>query len=105
MSDTTTTPNPSPSFRTLTPYACAKVVNAELEELGLPTIPPQMMYTYVNKGYIASFLRDGKKRVSELDLAKWFQGYVAKKQALAGVKATLTQDTTEEPDEDTNESE
>jgi hypothetical protein len=93
MSDTT---NPAPSFRTLTPYGCAKVVNKELEELGLPTLPPQMMYTYVNKGYIDSFIKDGKKRVSELDLAKWFQGYVAKKTAIAAAKATLTQDVTTE---------
>lgn len=78
------------SFRSLSPYACAKVVNPELEEMGLPTLPPQMFYTYVKKGYIPSFVAgDGKTKVSELDLAKWFTGYLAKKQAIAEAKATL----------------
>jgi hypothetical protein len=88
-------------FRTLTPYGCAKIVNAELKEKGLDSLPPQMFYTYVNKGYIASFVNaDGKRRVNELDLAKWFEAYIAKKEALAAAKATLTAKS-----EDTNESE
>lgn len=80
-------------FKSLTAYACAKTVNAELTEMGLDTLPPQMFYTYVKKGYIPSFVAaDGKRKVSELDLAKWFQTYVTKKQALAAAKAQLAAD-------------
>jgi len=76
------------SFRSLSPYACAKVINPELEALGLPTLPPQMFYQYVSKGYIKSFIAaDGKRKVSELELAKWFEGYLTKKAALAKQKA------------------
>jgi hypothetical protein len=76
------------SFRSLSPYACAKVINPELEELGLPTLPPQMFYQYVAKGYITSFVdAAGKRKVNELDLATWFQGYLEKKATLAAKKA------------------
>lgn len=79
-------------FRSLSPYACAGVVNEQLEEMGLPTLPPQMFYTYVKKGYIDSFIAaDGKRKVSELDLAKWFQGYLEKKATLAAKKAAATE--------------
>lgn len=94
--------NNTTSFRSLSPYACAKVVNVELEEAGLPTLPPQMFYTYVNKGYIDSFVNaEGKVRVSEDKLAKWFIPYLAKKQALAAAKANLAAATNVE---DTDES-
>jgi hypothetical protein len=74
------------SFRSHSPYSCTKIVNEQLTERGLTTIPPQMMYTYVAKGYIASFINDaGKRVVSELDLANWFEVYVAKKAALANI--------------------
>lgn len=66
---------------TLTPYACAKIVNAELEKLGInKQLPPQMLYTYVSKGYIKST----EKKVALEDLQEWFVGYVTK---LAGKKA------------------
>lgn len=75
-------------FRTLTPYGCAKVVNEQLEELGLPTLPPQMFYNYVKQGYLESFVAaDGKRKVSELDLAKWFEAYLERKSATAARKA------------------
>jgi hypothetical protein len=82
-------------------------VNPELEEMGLPTLPPQMFYTYVKKGYIPSFkAADGKVKVSEVDLAKWFTGYLAKKQAIAAAKATLAaNDTLTTKVEDTVEAE
>ena len=80
--------NVEQSFRSLSPYGCAKVINPELEEMGLPTLPPQMFYQYVNKGYIPSFVAaDGKRKVSELELAKWFEGYLEKKAARAQKKA------------------
>jgi hypothetical protein len=105
-----TTTNPTPDFRSLSPYGCARVVNVELEELGLSTLPPQMFYTYVKKGYIDSFLAaDGKRKVSEIALAAWFTAYVAKKQALAAAKATIAADpkteaTTEVPAAENDES-
>lgn len=78
------------SFRSLTPYACAKVVNAELRELGLPELRPQMFYNYVKDGRIASFIAaDEKRKVSELDLATWFEGYLGRKAAAAARKANI----------------
>jgi len=64
---------------TMTPYAAAKIVNNELELRGIrKTIPPQMIYTYVNKNYIDSVLVDGKKRITKESLETWFATYVAK---------------------------
>jgi len=77
------------SFKSYTPYGAAKLVNAELQELGHDTIPPQMVYQYVAKGYIKSFLNaDGKRKVNESDLAEWFVGYLQKKADRAAKKAT-----------------
>lgn len=63
----------------MTPYGAAKIVNAVLETYGLKSIPPQMIYNYVGKGYIASTLVDGKKKVSMADLQAWTIKYLAKK--------------------------
>jgi len=63
---------------TMTPYAAAKIVNAMLAEAGVEkTLPPQMFYTYVKKGYIAS--TDG--RVTVEALAEWAEKYIAKQTA------------------------
>lgn len=63
----------------LTPYAAAKIVNTELENLHIEkTLPPQMIYQYVTKGYIPSVLVEGKKRIKEEDLRTWFVTYVQK---------------------------
>jgi hypothetical protein len=78
------------SFKSHSPYKCAQIINEELAELKLPAIPPQMMYNYVKKGYVASFVAaDGKIKVNEIDLANWFTTYLAKKQAIAAAKASL----------------
>jgi hypothetical protein len=70
MSDTT---------NTMTPYAAATLINAQLKEMGFEKkLPPQMLYTYVGKGYIKSVEVDGKKRVTNEALATWFVGYVNK---------------------------
>jgi len=59
----------------LTPYAAAKIVNTLLAEAGVEkTLPPQMFYTYVKKGYIPS--TDG--RIDPKDLAVWAEKYIAK---------------------------
>jgi len=79
MSDTITEP-------TMTPYAAAKLVNQQLADMGVEKVlPPQMLYTYVNKGYIKSVEVGGKKKVTHQALADWFAGYVNKT-----TKATTT---------------
>lgn len=71
----------------MTPYAAAKIVNARLVEEGISKeIPPQMIYNYVSKKYIASELVDGKKRVTEEGLNEWLLGYVNK---LLGKTSTI----------------
>jgi hypothetical protein len=76
------------SFKSYTAYGAAKLVNAELQELGHDTIPPQMVYQYVSKGYIKSFTNAaGKRVVNESDLATWFVDYLNKKAARAAKKA------------------
>lgn len=85
MTDTTT-------IATLSPYACAKIVNEELKNLGVEkTLPPQMFYTYVKKGYIKST----DKKVSLVDLQVWFAAYVHKNFVKASTSTTSTT-TTEE---------
>jgi len=107
---------------TMTPYAAAKIVNTKLADLGIAKkLPPQMLYTYVSKGYVKSTLVDGKPRVTEDQLAEWFAGYVAKltNKAQSEPEAEVTSsvwnfgdieaeqdtdtDTTEVDDEDTDE--
>ena len=73
---------------TYSPYLAAKKVNAQLKEMGITkTLPPQMLYNYVGKGYIKSVVVDGKKRVTDEALAEWFVKYVAK---LQGKTVTVT---------------
>jgi hypothetical protein len=63
----------------MTPYAAAKIVNATLDAEGIEkVIPPQMMYTYANKGYVKSVTVDGKRRITEDGLNEWLLGYVNK---------------------------
>jgi hypothetical protein len=62
-----------------TPYQCATVVNAWLQEKGIvKELPPQMFYTYVKKGYIASLYVDDKRFVELETLQNWFVAYVRK---------------------------
>lgn len=75
--------------RLYTPYECAKVVNAQLEELGRPAgLPPQMFYNYVRQGTLSVIVvQDAKgkpqKLIKEDDLAAWFLGYIERKDQLA----------------------
>lgn len=86
MSNTTETAN----WKSFSPYQCAGVINKELAARGFDIqLPPQMFYTYVNKGYIKSFERNGRKLVLDVDLAKWFEVYLQKKADLAARKAQL----------------
>lgn len=59
----------------LSPYACAKLVNETLAARGVEKVlPPQMFYTYVKKAYIPS--KD--KKVNIVDLQVWFEAYYKK---------------------------
>jgi hypothetical protein len=72
-----------------TPYACAKVVNGQLEELGRPAgLPPQMFYNYIRQGMLATVVVDGKKLVRESVLATWLVGYLERKDKAAAKKMT-----------------
>jgi len=72
---------------TMTPYKAAREVNTQLAELGIEKeLPPQMLYTYVTKGYIKSVEVDGKKRVTAEALAEWFVSYVTKLQGKVTVE-------------------
>lgn len=73
-----------------TPYQCAKVVNEELANQGYEIVlPPQMFYNYIKQGSkslpTVTVEIDGKtqKRVREVDLAVWLQGYLERKSATA----------------------
>jgi hypothetical protein len=71
---------------TMTPYAGTKIVNGWLAKAGVDKkLPPQMIYTYVAKGYIASYETDEldskgepKKVVDEAQLLTWFVKYATK---------------------------
>ena len=67
----------------VTPYAAHKLVNAELQEAGLPSIRPQMMYNYtsgrVAQGKAPFIAFDEAKGVDLEDLSRWTKKYVAKK--------------------------
>ena len=68
--------------QTMTPYAAAKIANAELVEAGIEKVlPPQMFYTYTKKGYIESTEVAGKRVVTRVQLDKWLKGYIQKLQA------------------------
>lgn len=83
---------------TLTPYAAAKIVNEILVNLGVDKVlPPQMLYTYAKKGYIATQLVDGKIRITEAGLQEWVVKYVKKN---FKIDITATAPETEEVHED-----
>jgi hypothetical protein len=86
---------------TMTPYKAAALVNAQLKEQGFEKqLPPQMLYTYVSKGYIKSVEVDGKKRVTHEALTEWFVGYVAKLQGKVTVTVTAEELDSIEADND-----
>jgi hypothetical protein len=83
----------------MTPYAAAKIVNAALKEYQvidtktdeIKIIPPQMMYTYAKKSYIAT---DDNGKITEEGLQEWIIKYLTKQ----GVKFQ-TETTDENPDQ------
>lgn len=68
------------STSTLSPYQAAGVVNVWLKDLGLDKkLPPQMFYTYANKGYIESVKVENKIKIERDSLRAWFDNkYVPK---------------------------
>ncbi len=62
--------------RTFTGYAAAKIVNSLLKEMGIEkSLPPQMFYNYMKKGFIETTPED---MISEEALRSWFEKYVAR---------------------------
>lgn len=60
----------------MTGYQAAKLVNAALEAAGVEkTIPAQMMYNYLKKGYI---LKNEDGTVNEESLTEWLAKYLTK---------------------------
>jgi hypothetical protein len=89
------------TMTTMTPYKAATLVNAQLKEQGFEKqLPPQLLYTYVSKGYIESVEVDGKKRVTQEALTKWYVGYVAKLQGKVTVTVTAEELDSVEADND-----
>jgi hypothetical protein len=70
----------------MTAYQLAKLVNEALESAGIDKrIPPQMIYTYVRKGYIKV---DEAKRISVEEADRWMTGYLTKQ----GVTVEVTEE-------------
>lgn len=68
------------TIESVSPYACAKVVNDQLAKDGFTkTLPPQMFYNYCKKGMIPT--TEGK--VTLIDLMAWYTKYTTKLQAKA----------------------
>jgi hypothetical protein len=61
---------------TLTGYKVAKLTNQALADQGLAPIPPQMVYTYIRKGYIRSVVIGGQRLVTRRDANKWIRAHV-----------------------------
>lgn len=64
----------------VTPYKAAKYINDQLgTEAGWVEIPPQMVYTYVKNGSLASTEVAGQKRVTLTDALEWGKKLVARR--------------------------
>jgi hypothetical protein len=62
-----------------TGVAAKNETNEILAALGFEAIPPQMIYNYMTKKYIAYVLVDGQKRIEKAEIVRWLQKYVARK--------------------------
>lgn len=86
MTETVTTPT------LVSAYGASKILNTILQENGLPTTPPQMMYNYVRNNLIVTTDVNGKKMIdvtsteSPKNFANWMIRYLTKK----GVVFTTT---------------
>lgn len=69
-----------------TPYAAAKIINAVLDSVELPNIPPQMVYNYtsgrIRQGknpFIDCTIENNKIRISDQAIQAWLKKYLEKK--------------------------
>jgi 3-methyladenine DNA glycosylase Tag len=91
--------------KNLTAYQVAKAANKALEARQLKAIPPQMVYTYVRKGYIKSAVVNGQNMVSLQDAEAWITKYVASKLEKASEATAAEAPAEEESEEQDSESE
>jgi hypothetical protein len=63
----------------MTGYKMTKMVNQVLQDNGLKTIPAQMVYQYISKGWIPSQDVNGQKLVTEQDAQEWTTRYVTRR--------------------------
>lgn len=66
----------------LTGYQVAGLVNKALDKVGEYPIPPQMIYTYIKKGFIMSFINaSGQRVVSRREAGNFSRRFIANRQA------------------------
>jgi hypothetical protein len=66
----------------LTGYQVAALTNRALDKVGEYPIPPQMVYTYIKKGFIPSHISASGQRVVRLrDAGAFARRFVANRQA------------------------
>lgn len=65
----------------MSPYKLTKLINEMLTARGLKNIPPQMIYNYCSKKYIASTFENGKIVISLEEAERFAEKYVAKRLA------------------------
>jgi hypothetical protein len=72
----------------MTAYELAKKVNEQLTRHNLKKIPPQMVYQYVSKGYIPSYVENGQSLIDNETATLWTQWYVGKRVHTAAATST-----------------
>jgi hypothetical protein len=63
----------------LTGYGVAKRANTALTDAGLPNIPPQMVYRYIDQNLIAHEVVGAQKLVPVADAEAWIEKYVTRR--------------------------
>jgi hypothetical protein len=71
----------------VTAYGFSKIVNTLLKEKGLKELPPQMFYTYKNKGLIGT---EEKPLTAEF-ATEWTTSYIERKSQKEAAKAAKTE--------------
>lgn len=63
-----------------TAYKATKhIINPALKAAGLKELPPQMLYSYMQKGYIESAIVEGQKLLEVNDVNRWLDAYISRK--------------------------
>jgi hypothetical protein len=71
----------------VTAYGFSKIVNTLLKEKGLKELPPQMFYTYKNKGLIGTT----EKPLTAEFATEWTTSYIERKSQKEAAKAAKTE--------------